>query len=71
MCSSDLLLLLENMDGLAAITLTEPSAAHLIGLVASDHEPLPSVARALLQLARTLDLQAVIEQRIQAALIAR
>ena len=65
------LLLLENMDGLAAITLTEPSAAHLIGLVASDHEPLPSVARALLQLARTLDLQAMIEQRIQAALVAR
>ena len=65
------LLLLDNMDGLAAITLTEPSAAHLIGLVASDHEPLPSVAKALLQVARTLDLQATIEKRIHTALAAR
>jgi hypothetical protein len=65
------LVLLENMDRLVAIALTEPSAAHLIGIVASDHEPLPSVARALLQVARTLDLQAAIETRIRAALAAR
>jgi DNA-binding transcriptional LysR family regulator len=65
------LLLLGKMDGLVALTLTEPSAAHLIGIVASDHEPVPSVARALLQVARTLDLQATIEKKIQIALTAR
>jgi DNA-binding transcriptional LysR family regulator len=64
------LLLLGKLDGLAAIALTEPSAAHLIGIVASDHEPLPAVARALLQVARTLDSQATIETSIQAALAA-
>jgi hypothetical protein len=48
--------------------LIEPNAAHLIGVVASDHEPLASVAKALLHLARTLDLQSVIEKRIQSGL---
>jgi hypothetical protein len=62
------LLLLGKLDGLAAIPLTEPNAAHLIGIVASDHEPLPSVARALLHVARALDLQATIEKKIQSAL---
>jgi len=65
------LLLLGQMDGLVAMPLTEPSAAHLIGIVASDHEPLPSVARALMQVARALDLQATIENKMQVALAAR
>jgi DNA-binding transcriptional LysR family regulator len=61
------LLLVGKLDGLVAIPLIEPKAAHLIGIVASDHEPLASVAKALLHLARTLDLQAAIEKRIQTA----
>jgi DNA-binding transcriptional LysR family regulator len=62
------LLLVGHLDGLVAIPLIEPNAAHLIGVVASDHEPLASVAKALLHLARTLDLQSVIEKRIQSGL---
>jgi DNA-binding transcriptional LysR family regulator len=62
------LLLVGKLDGLVAIPLIEPSASHLIGIVASDHEPLASVAKALLHLAQTLDLQAGIEKRIQSAL---
>jgi DNA-binding transcriptional LysR family regulator len=62
------LLLVGHLDGLVAIPLIEPNATHLIGVVASDHEPLASVAKALLHLARTLDLQSVIEKRIQSGL---
>jgi DNA-binding transcriptional LysR family regulator len=62
------LLLVGNLDGLVAIPLIEPTAAHLVGIVASDHEPLAAVAKALLHLARTLDLQSVIEKRIQSGL---
>jgi DNA-binding transcriptional LysR family regulator len=65
------LLLLGNLDDLAAVPLTEPSAVHLIGIVASDHEPLASVAKALLHLARTLDLQATIKEKIHSALALR
>jgi hypothetical protein len=61
------LLLLDNFDDLAAVPLAEPEAVHLIGLVASDHEPLASVAKALLHLARTLGLPASIEKRLQSA----
>jgi DNA-binding transcriptional LysR family regulator len=61
------LLLVGKLDGLVAIPMIEPNAAHLIGIVASDREPLASVAKALLHLARTLDLQAAIEKRIQSA----
>jgi DNA-binding transcriptional LysR family regulator len=62
------LLLLGKLDSLAAIPLTEPSAAHLIGIVASDHEPVTSVAKAMLHLARALDFQVTIEKKIQSAL---
>jgi DNA-binding transcriptional LysR family regulator len=62
------LLLVGKLDGLAAIPLIEPNATHLIGIVASDHEPLASVAKALLHLAQTLDLQSAIEKRIQSGL---
>jgi hypothetical protein len=43
----------------------------LIGIVASDHEPVASVAKALLHLAQTLDLQGTIEKKIQSALSPR
>jgi DNA-binding transcriptional LysR family regulator len=50
------LLLLTERDGLTGIPLTEPDASHLIGLVASDRDPLPPVAHALLEVARRLDI---------------
>jgi DNA-binding transcriptional LysR family regulator len=55
------LLLLAERDELAAIPLTEPDASHLIGLVASDRDPLPPVAHALLNVARRLDIPATID----------
>lgn len=51
-------LLLGEMPDIAAIPLVEPTAAHLVGLVASDRDPLTPVARALLQLAPALDIVA-------------
>jgi DNA-binding transcriptional LysR family regulator len=56
------LLLLSESDGLAAIPLTDPDASHLIGLVASDRDPLPPVAQALLTVASRLDLGVKIEE---------
>lgn len=50
-------------DGLIGIPLTEPSATHLIGLVASDRDPLPPVAHALLSIARRLDLGSMIDRQ--------
>jgi DNA-binding transcriptional LysR family regulator len=58
------LLLLGEMDGLTAIPLTEPDASHLIGLVASDRDPLPPVANALLDVARRLDIASAIDRKI-------
>jgi DNA-binding transcriptional LysR family regulator len=58
------LLLLAERDGLAAIPLTEPDASHLIGVVASDRDPLPAVAHALLNVARDLDIAATIEDLV-------
>jgi DNA-binding transcriptional LysR family regulator len=55
------LLLLAERDGLVAIPLTEPDASHLIGLVASDRDPLTPVAHALLNVARQLDIAATID----------
>ena len=57
-------LLLGETDGLAAIPLVEPDATHLIGLVASDRDPLPPVAGALLKLARTLKMGSAIDSAI-------
>jgi DNA-binding transcriptional LysR family regulator len=58
------LLLLGEMDGLTAIPLTEPDASHLIGMVASDRDPLPPVARAILDLSRRLDIGSIIDRKI-------
>jgi DNA-binding transcriptional LysR family regulator len=58
------LLLLTEMDGLTAIQLIEPDASHLIGLVASDRDPLPPVARALLDIARRLNIGSTIDRNI-------
>jgi DNA-binding transcriptional LysR family regulator len=58
-------LLLKETAGLSAIPLIEPEASHLIGLVASDRDPLPPVARALLDLARRLDIGKAIDRNIE------
>ena len=56
--------LLGQMEGLTAIPLMEPEASHLIGLVASDRDPLPPVARALLDLAHRLDIAAMVNRQV-------
>jgi DNA-binding transcriptional LysR family regulator len=58
------LALLGKADGWTAIPLVEPDASHLIGLVASDRDPLPPVAHALLNLARRLDIGSTINRQI-------
>ncbi len=59
------LLLLTEVGGLTGIPLVEPAASHLIGLVASDRDPLPPVARALLDVARGLDMTRLIDSEIE------
>ena len=51
-------------DGLVGIPLTEPDASHQIGLVASDRDPLPPVAHALLNVARRLDVASTIDRQV-------
>jgi DNA-binding transcriptional LysR family regulator len=58
------LTLLGEMDGVIALPLVEPDASHAIGLVASDREPLPPVARAFLDVAKKFDLNHVIAHRL-------
>ncbi len=53
---------MEGLDGIVALPLVEPEMSHLVGLVVSDRDPLPPVARALLDLARKLDFQRRIDQ---------
>jgi DNA-binding transcriptional LysR family regulator len=48
--------------GSRAIPLVEPSASQVVGIVASDREPLPPLARALLAAARRVDFSVVLEQ---------
>jgi DNA-binding transcriptional LysR family regulator len=45
-------------DGSRAIPLVEPAASQVVGLVASDRDPLPPLARALLAAARRVDFSA-------------
>jgi DNA-binding transcriptional LysR family regulator len=55
------LLLLADRDELSAVPLTDPDASHLIGIVASDRDPLPPVAQALLDVAGRVDIAATID----------
>lgn len=59
------LLLLGEMDGLVSLPLVEPDASHAIGLVASDREPLPPVARAFLDVAKQSDLNHQIAHQLR------
>jgi hypothetical protein len=49
---------------LTGIPLIEPDASHLIGLVASDRDPLAPVAHALLDLARRLGIGNAIDCQV-------
>ena len=59
------LLLLEQTEGLISLPLIEPDASHLIGLVASDRDPLTPVAQAVLDLAGGLDLATTIDRQVE------
>jgi DNA-binding transcriptional LysR family regulator len=58
------LLLLDRKHDLVSIPLIEPEAFHILGLVASDREPLAPLSHALLDFAQGLDISAEIERRI-------
>jgi DNA-binding transcriptional LysR family regulator len=57
--------LIGKVEGLVALSLVEPDAAHAVGLVASDHDPLPPVARALFDLAKQADIREEMLRRIE------
>jgi len=56
--------LLGEMTGLVALPLMEPDASHAVGLVASDRDPLPPIARAFLDVAKQFDLNHEITRRL-------
>ena len=49
---------------MVALPLVGPEASHAVGLVASDRDPLPPVARAFLDVAKQFDLSHEIEKRL-------
>jgi DNA-binding transcriptional LysR family regulator len=57
-------LLFEQRRELISIPLVEPETFHTVGLVASDREHLMPLARVFLEFAKTLDLTAEIEKKI-------
>jgi DNA-binding transcriptional LysR family regulator len=58
------LALIGEMDGHAALALTEPEASHAVGLVASDRDPLPPVARAFIDIAKEIDVNREIARQL-------
>jgi DNA-binding transcriptional LysR family regulator len=60
------LLLLEQNHRLTSIPLVEPESFHMLGLAASDREPIAPLSRAFLEFAQTLHLSEEIERRIGA-----
>jgi DNA-binding transcriptional LysR family regulator len=55
------LLFLGKPEGLVSIPLIEPNATHLLGLVVAERDPLPPITKALLDIAREVDIAAAIE----------
>jgi DNA-binding transcriptional LysR family regulator len=55
------LLFLTERDELTCIPMVEPAASHLLGLVATDRDPLPPLTQSLLTLASGWDLSAEID----------
>jgi DNA-binding transcriptional LysR family regulator len=56
--------LIGETEGMVALPLVGPEASHAVGLVASDRDPLPPVARAFLDVAKQFDLSHEIEKRL-------
>jgi DNA-binding transcriptional LysR family regulator len=56
--------LIGEIDGLVALALIEPEVSHAVGLVASDRDPLPPVARAFLDVAKQFDLNHEIARQL-------
>lgn len=56
--------LLGQRENLTAMPLTNPNVGHQIGLVVSDHDPLPPVTHALLKIAKALNLQTMISKHV-------
>lgn len=56
--------LLGQRRNLIVMPLTNPTVGHLIGLVVPERDPLPPVTHAILAIANTLNLQAVIAEQI-------
>jgi DNA-binding transcriptional LysR family regulator len=63
------LLFLGEIGGLMCLPLVEPDARHRVGLVVRNLNPLPPLARALLNHAQGLNLTAEIEKRIASGLV--
>ncbi len=59
-----LLSLIGELDGLVALSLVDPHASHVVGLVASDRDPLAPVARAFFDIAKEFDLNHEITRQI-------
>jgi DNA-binding transcriptional LysR family regulator len=57
--------LIGNVDGLVALALVDPDVSHAVGLVASDRDPLPPVARAFFDLAKQPDLREKINAQVR------
>ncbi len=57
--------LIGDMEGLVALRLVEPDATHAVGLVASDRDPLPPVARAFLDMAKHSDMNHEIDRQLR------
>jgi DNA-binding transcriptional LysR family regulator len=56
--------LIGEVNGLVALPLVEPDASHAVGLVASDRDPLPPVARAFLDLTKQVGLGEEIHRQL-------
>jgi DNA-binding transcriptional LysR family regulator len=56
--------LIGETGGMVALPLIGPDASHAVGLLASDRDPLPPVARAFLDVAKEFDLNHEIERQL-------
>lgn len=58
------MLLLDKTDELTTLPLVEPDASHVVGVVASEREPLPPLTRAFFELANRINLEREITRRL-------
>ncbi len=56
--------LIGDAEGLISLMLVEPDVSHAVGLVASDRDPLPPIARAFLDAAKLIDLRKEIDNQM-------